>query len=509
MEGWTMIHKIKAMYDKGNGYSKKQISEDLSISRNTVRKYVDMDEEEIVAYVRDPKRVKLLDEYKDYIVLQLHKYPKLKATKIKRKLEAKISKEIASERTYRNYVSELKKTTAVKQQRYYEPVIDMVAGVQCQVDMGESRGVMIGGKPTTIYFAVFVLSYSRMIYVGVSDRPINTKLFIQMHDEAFTYFDGVGEECVYDQTKLVVIKEEFREVWFNEEFYRYATVARFDIRVCEGYDPESKGKVEAGVKYFKNDFLYGDEFESLDELKESRLKWFNEVANVRIHGAMKRRPREVYESEEKGKMKPYMRPFYLIQEDAGQSREVDKTSLISHRANKYSVPMKYQSSTVMVQEEGTKLVIRDIETRDVIAVHDLCKRKGGISKNNNHYRDYQKLISDKETEIGELIGNELSERLCKVMKKTSPKIYKDQLAGLIQLLKQYTGKDSLNEALDQLSGRRRLTVTYIRDYLSAMYSEKDRTTVVENSLSGQKTGILGMYGCLVTEAREVSAYGKL
>ncbi len=78
MEGWTMIHKIKAMYDEGNGYSKKQISEDLSIDRKTVGKYIAMDEEEIVEYLRDPKRVKLLDEYKDYIVLQLRKYPKLK-----------------------------------------------------------------------------------------------------------------------------------------------------------------------------------------------------------------------------------------------------------------------------------------------------------------------------------------------------------------------------------------------------------------------------------------------
>ena len=119
-------------------------------------------------------------------------------------------------------------------------------------------------------------------------------------------FGGVVEECVYDQTKLVAIKEEFREVWFNEEFYRYATYSRFDIRVCEGYDPESKGKVEAGVKYVKNNFFYGKEFDSLVDLKRRQFKWVNEVANVRIHGTTKKRPREVYETQEREKLKPYL-----------------------------------------------------------------------------------------------------------------------------------------------------------------------------------------------------------
>ncbi len=145
-----MIHKIKAMYDKGKGYSKKQIARELSISRKTVKKYLKMKEEEIVEYSKDKERQKKLDKYREYIEHLLQKYPKLTAVKIKRKLEAKIKEAAASERTYRNYVNGLKETIAVRQKRYYEPVIDMVAGVQSQVDAGEIRGVMIGGIPTTI-----------------------------------------------------------------------------------------------------------------------------------------------------------------------------------------------------------------------------------------------------------------------------------------------------------------------------------------------------------------------
>ncbi len=240
MKRWKVIHKIKALYDDGNGLSIRAIAQELGMSRTTVSKYVKMSEAELTEKIENKSRVKELDSYREYIVYLLQKYPKLSAVKIKTKLDGKGIKHGVSDRTLRRYIKELKNTVAVKQQRYYEPVLDMVAGVQCQVDPGELRGVLIGGRETTIYFVVFVMSYSRQMYVTATDKPISTKTFIHMHDEAFSYFGGVVEECVYDQTKLVAIKEEFREVWFNEEFYRYATYSRFDIRVCEGYDPESK-----------------------------------------------------------------------------------------------------------------------------------------------------------------------------------------------------------------------------------------------------------------------------
>ena len=216
MKRWIVIHRIKALYADGNGCSIRAIAKELGISRTTVSKYLLMNENEINEALQSSSRVKSLDPYRDYFVHQLQKYPRLSATKIKGKLNAKgLPLGHVSDRTFRRYINDLKKTVPVKQQRYYEPVIDMVPGVQCQVDLGEIRNVPIGGISTTIYFAVFVLSYSRLMYFSVSCNPINTNDFIMVHDEAFKFFGGVVEECVYDQTKLVSIKEEFREVWFN------------------------------------------------------------------------------------------------------------------------------------------------------------------------------------------------------------------------------------------------------------------------------------------------------
>lgn len=84
-----MIHKIKSLYDDGNGLSKKAIARELNISVNTVRKYLAMDEASISRYLDNPSRHKQLDAYREYIVHLLESFPQLSAVKVQRKLQAK------------------------------------------------------------------------------------------------------------------------------------------------------------------------------------------------------------------------------------------------------------------------------------------------------------------------------------------------------------------------------------------------------------------------------------
>ncbi len=62
-----MIHKIKSLFDNGNGLSRRKIAEQLDISRRTANKYLSMNEDEITAYLADRSREKQLDPYKDYL----------------------------------------------------------------------------------------------------------------------------------------------------------------------------------------------------------------------------------------------------------------------------------------------------------------------------------------------------------------------------------------------------------------------------------------------------------
>jgi transposase len=478
-----VIHKVKSLYNDGQGLSQREIAKELGISRNTVRKYLSLDETSITMLQDDTSREKTLDDYREYIIHLLKTYPNLSAVKILRKLKAKVSELSISDRSVRRYVEKLKATVAVKQARYYEPILDMIPGHQCQVDPGELHDVMINGKKTSVYFVVFVLSYSRMMYVAVSPTPINTSMMIKMHDAAFRYFGGCPEECVYDQTKLVVIKEQYRELVLNNEFARFATYAGFNIRACEGYDPESKGKVEAGVKFVENNGFYGEEFANWGELERYTLEWLDTIANLRVHGTTKQIPQVLFDNEEKASLKSYQLSNYTYDYSQHITRKVDKTGLISWSGNKYSVPTAYQQASVYVQEEDGVLVIFEPTSQQEIARHTLSKQKGQIIKNTTHYRDLNELTEELEAKIIEVIDETTGRMLCHLLKSTSPHIYKDQLRGAIKVLQSFC--EPIDEAIIfKLCKRTSLTVTYLREYLEAhmMKKKKLKQQAKNNSL---------------------------
>ncbi|WP_323012395.1 IS21 family transposase [Castellaniella sp.] len=468
-----MIHKIKGMYDQGHGMSIRAISAELGISRNTVRKYLQMDETQISDKQAYQSRSKSLDTYRDYLAIELKRYPKLTAVKLARRLRAKVGDLAVSDRSIRRYVQDLKQQVACGQLRYYEPVLQTVPGVQCQVDPGELREVLIGGQARTVHFVVFVLSYSRLLYVGLAFKALDTAAFIELHDQAMRYFGGVPEECIYDQTKLVVIDERYRELTVNARFYEYATHARFRIHACEGYDPESKGKVEAGVKYVKTDCLYGEEFASEQALREHLAQWLEDVANARLHGTTGQIPRELFEKEERKHLRPYNPSFDLTTQSAvWQRRRADKTGLISWQSNKYSVPLAWQRAYVGVVEQDGGLVITDLESGSVIATHTLCVGRGQIAKNNHHYRDHAQRITDLEQEIATLIPSPDAQALCATLKHTSPRIYKDQLVAVCKMLRVYAKTDA--GLIAALARRPSMTATQLERYLQASASAHAR-----------------------------------
>jgi len=128
-----VIHKIKAMHSKGSGLSIRAISRELNISRNTVKKYLQLDEQAISIMQADPSRYKWLDHYRDYLINQLKESPKLSAVKLMRRLKNKVGTLQVSERSVRRYVQALKQQVAVGQFRYYEPIIETVPSVQWSV----------------------------------------------------------------------------------------------------------------------------------------------------------------------------------------------------------------------------------------------------------------------------------------------------------------------------------------------------------------------------------------
>jgi hypothetical protein len=361
---------------------------------------------------------------------------------------------------------------------------------------------MIGVVETTVYFTVFVLSYSRLMHVSVSARPIDTETLIRQHDAAFRYFGGQPQECVYDQTKLVVISEIFRELELNQRFHQYATAAGFHIRACEGYDPESKGKVEAGVKYVKHNGLYGETFADWREVERYLAGWLDGTANQRIHGSTGQSPRALYDRAEKAKMLPYLTPSCLQAPQAAEvvTRKADKTGLIAWLSNKYSVPMAYQRARVGVCEQDGQLRISDLSSGEVIAEHGVCLDKGQIIKNTHHYRDIGLRVEALERDLQQLLGQTaLTMALCALLKASSPKIYKDQLVGAKQVLAEHIQHcGAIPEALlRQLIDTPRLTATGLKERLAAYQQHPERIMPADVTPTAKPSSTaLARYGAL-------------
>ena len=62
------------------------------------------------------------------------------------------------------------------------------------------------------------------------------------------------KEIVYDQDKILAVSENSGDIIYTEIFQSFSNEMKFSIYLCRKSDPESKGKIEAVVKYAKNNF---------------------------------------------------------------------------------------------------------------------------------------------------------------------------------------------------------------------------------------------------------------
>ncbi len=134
--------------------------------------------------------------------------------------------------------------------------------------------------------------------------------------------------------------------------------------------------------------------------------------------------------------------------------------------------------------EGEVLIILDYYTQEEIARHPLAVTKGGIYKNTSHYRDRQKQIETYEEALSEKLPLALAQQTRVLLKTTSPKIYKDQLFGLLRVLSPYPPEE-LVVPFEELVQRSELKVSFIKNYLKARLSERWNAPCIEKMPSPQ------------------------
>jgi transposase len=226
-------------------------------------------------------------------------------------------------------------------------------GQQAQVDWGSFGDIDYEGRQRRLYVFVMTLCWSRAMYVEFTVSG-STDWFIRCHQHAFEYFGGVPQEVLHDNLKNAVIgRDRSGRIIWNERYLDYATYSGFIPHACRLYRAQTKGKVERGIGYVRQNFWCGLHFTDLDDLNRQALNWVNEIANPRLHGTTGEIPfaRLPYEHLQ-------ALPATRFDTSIKVERCAARDCLVSYDGNVYSVPAAWAGKMLLVKEmEDHQLII--------------------------------------------------------------------------------------------------------------------------------------------------------
>lgn len=455
MKSWMNYGRIQEL--KRDHLNKSQVAQRLDIDYKTVMKYWDMPPDEFAKrFNRAQRRKKKADVYRDYVISCLQKYPDMTSAQIYDWIKERNSlKNLPfKKRSFRNYVKAIRKEYDIPKpetSRQYEAVDDPPMGEQAQVDMGEISLMTSSGRRKKVYGFGMVLSHSRYKYILWQDRPWTTSDFVQAHIKAFTFFGGRPKQIVYDQDKVLAVSENNGDIILTEGFQNYLNATGFELFLCHGADPESKGRIEAVIKYAKNNFAKHRVLSDIDSFNNDCIEWLERTGNAEEHGTTKKIPAEVF-TVEKEYLIPVSEYSFAKPTEASITYQVRKDNVVLYKSNRYRVPKGTysQGKRVFVIPDGDSITIVDADTGVLYARHQLCTGKGElIGQSSRPYRDKTKTILELEKVVKDLLGDcdGKTELFLGYIHRDKRRYYRDQL-GVIKNLFDEWDASLIRKALD-------------------------------------------------------------
>lgn len=267
-------------------------------------------------------------------------------------------------------------------------------GEQAQVDWGSFGRITIDGKQEKLYAFVYVLSYSRTMYVQFVVRQ-NQKTFQDCHMNAFEKL-GIPKKIVYDNVRTVILSREKLsngeyKFHYNPAFIDFSRYYGFKPYVCPPYWPRTKGRVESGVKYLKNNFMNGNlpkkEFDTLESLNLKVTQWVEDIANKRVHKTTNEIPIEAWLKERDFLIMPKLLPRYV--NASLTNRFSTKDALVQYKSCFYSVPSQFARKKLFIRDISQNgLPYIEIYFEDIlIAKHKMSYERAKWVIDDSHFEE--------------------------------------------------------------------------------------------------------------------------
>lgn len=445
-----MFHEIHKL--KREGFSDAWIARHLVLNRRTVKRYLNMNEEEFLSIKgNEQPRKKRLEPYEDFVRMRLEECTDASAAQVHDWLKENFEDFIeVNEKTVFNFVLTVRNKYDIPKLFHYRDfgkIEELPYGRQAQVDFGEYNMTTEERARKKVYFFAMVLSSSRQKYVVYRDSPFTTRAVIDAHEQCFIFFMGVVEQVVYDQDKLMLVSENHGDLLLTEEFRSYVNYRGFSLHFCRKADPQSKGKIENVIRYIKYNFLRGREFLNTPLLNQQSGQWLSRTANAKTHAATKKIPGDEWE-QERAFLKPLEGIYHT--EHSHQWYGVRKDNTIAYKGNFYCLPRGTYAgpqTRVIVKLIDDYLVISDADQNE-IARYKCAVGKGKHIGNNNYKRDYSlKIDKLMDQVVADFNDPSMAREYLNQIRKSNPRYIRDQLM-LIKRQTQTYGMTVMKQALN-------------------------------------------------------------
>jgi transposase len=238
------------------GQSLRGIAKRLGMSRNTLKKRLLEQQEPGLPLNRAGKLEAFFASIGDILVQEPH----ARAVEIHRRL---------SEQGYQGSYDLVKRRVRSLRLEALTPnrTVSSQPGQRAEADLDR---VDAGGR--TCFLFTLTLSHSRRIYAELLDKP-DLDLFLDCHQRAFRFFQGVPREIAYERTRNKWVKRLTGNGGFNLPLTRFAAHCSFQPCDAPPAAPWSAGRLKRPLRLVEAAFLRGYPLETLAAANGALLAW--------------------------------------------------------------------------------------------------------------------------------------------------------------------------------------------------------------------------------------------
>lgn len=381
----------------------KEISRDLNISKNTVRKVIRSGQTKH-AYTREqqpfPKLGPYIEALNGQLELDWQRIPKRRLTAVRLYEHLQQQGYEGGYDSVRKHVCIWRRTKGKVPTETYIP-LSFAAGEAYQFDWSHEVAV-INGETRKIKVAHIRLCHSRKFLVIAYYRETR-EMVMDAHARAFAFFEGTCERGIYDNMSTAIVsilKGKERE--YVPCFMQMCSHYLVKPVACTPGAGWEKGQVEKQVRDIRRWlFVPKPRFASLEDLNQWLHDRCIQICSDRKHPVFKEKTiQEVFESEQ-ASLIPLANAFegYVEKECS-----VSSTSLVRYDRNHYSVPCQMVGQTVTVRIKAFEIMV--VKDGEQIACHrrsfdreqtlydpwhylDVLQRKPGALRNGTPFKDWE------------------------------------------------------------------------------------------------------------------------